>query len=154
MTRGVPIWPDMKNLAIKWREWQHCALLDCCWMYKPAAAVAGLRMTEFRVNSVHLVLLHCRCREQDWALRWRQQAGFLPMVTELKLLVRSRGQLETLGLRSFNDLKFVMFCHFDYYANDKIWQIWVDLWWEALWVRREQLGPALQCRLKTLHPVQ
>ena len=23
MARGVPIWPDLKNLAIKWPGWQH-----------------------------------------------------------------------------------------------------------------------------------
>ena len=23
MARGVPIWPDLKNLAIKWPGWKH-----------------------------------------------------------------------------------------------------------------------------------
>ena len=34
-----------------------CLTAAGSWMCKPAAAVAGLRMTEFRVNSVHRVLL-------------------------------------------------------------------------------------------------
>ena len=30
MARGVPIWPDLKNLAIKWPTWQHWTKPQYC----------------------------------------------------------------------------------------------------------------------------